>query len=91
MYPFGYGLSFTSFAYTSLALSSHSPAACASVSVSASVTNTGVHDGDEVVQLYVRAPRQSTYPVPILTLQGILQFLMNDLFPLFVQDSLAST
>ncbi len=49
LYPFGYGLSYTSFAYSDLSVEVEGPAA----KVSLNVTNSGAIDGDEVVQLYL--------------------------------------
>jgi beta-glucosidase len=54
LYPFGYGLSYTSFEIGEPVLSSASIPANGSVNVSVSVTNTGDREGDEVVQLYIR-------------------------------------
>jgi len=54
LYPFGYGLSYTSFAYETLKLSTPTVAADGSVQVSVKVRNTGKRAGDEVVQLYVQ-------------------------------------
>jgi beta-glucosidase len=54
LYPFGYGLSYTSFAYESLRLSAPTVAADGSVKVTVKVKNTGKRAGDEVVQLYVQ-------------------------------------
>jgi beta-glucosidase len=51
LYPFGYGLSYTSFRYSRLSVST--PSVTASTEVSVDVTNTGARAGDEVVQLYV--------------------------------------
>ena len=53
LYPFGYGLSYTAFAYSGLKLSQASAAAGAKVQVSLTLANTGARDGEEVVQLYV--------------------------------------
>ena len=53
LYPFGYGLSYTSFAYGKPALGSRSVRAGDAVEVSVDVRNSGSRDGDEVVQLYV--------------------------------------
>jgi beta-glucosidase len=53
LYPFGYGLSYTTFKYSSLALSSAKVKAGESLKVSAEVENTGAVEGDEVVQLYI--------------------------------------
>ncbi|MHB1861542.1 MAG: glycoside hydrolase family 3 C-terminal domain-containing protein [Gemmatimonadaceae bacterium] len=52
LYPFGYGLSYTTFAYSSLRTSADSVDASDTVIVSVDVTNTGSRAGDEVVQLY---------------------------------------
>src|SRR5690606_37811223 len=53
LYPFGYGLSYTTFAYDNLRLSATEMAPGDTIEVSVSVTNTGSVDGEEVVQLYV--------------------------------------
>lgn len=54
LYPFGYGLSYTTFEYANLTLNSSQMAASGEISVSVEVTNSGQFDGEEVVQLYVR-------------------------------------
>jgi beta-glucosidase len=54
LYPFGYGLSYTRFAYRDLAVSATEIRAGERVSVSVTVENVGGRAGDEVVQLYVR-------------------------------------
>ncbi len=54
LYPFGYGLSYTSFAYQNLRTSADTLAAGDTLTVRVDVTNTGKRAGDEVVQLYVR-------------------------------------
>jgi beta-glucosidase len=54
LYAFGYGLSYTSFAYEGLSLSAPKVAADGSVQVTVKVKNTGKRAGDEVVQLYVQ-------------------------------------
>ncbi len=53
LYPFGYGLSYTSFSVDNLQVSSATIAVGETLSVSADVTNTGRVAGDEVVQLYI--------------------------------------
>ena len=53
-FPFGYGLSYTTFAYSNLKLSMENPTEKDTVMVSADVTNTGKFAGKEVVQLYIR-------------------------------------
>ncbi len=54
LYPFGYGLSYTSFGYSNLKINADSKTTNAPVSVSIDITNTGKVTGDEVVQLYIR-------------------------------------
>ncbi len=54
LFPFGYGLSYTTFGYGPLSLSSNSMTAEGSIRASVTVTNTGNCDADEVVQLYIR-------------------------------------
>ncbi len=69
LYPFGHGLSYTTFAYADLELPASVPAGAAEVTVSVSVTNTGARAGDEVVQLYL-TDLEAEVPVPIRTLAG---------------------
>ena len=54
LYPFGYGLSYTTFAYKNLRTSTGTLGASDTVIVRVDVTNTGRRSGDEVAQLYVR-------------------------------------
>ena len=54
LYPFGYGLSYTSFEYSDITLSSEQMLADGSITASVTVKNTGNYDADEVVQLYIR-------------------------------------
>lgn len=54
LYPFGYGLSFTTFSYSNLKASSARLAGDGSITVSVDVTNTGNRTGADVVQLYVK-------------------------------------
>jgi len=53
LYPFGFGLSYTSFQLSNLKPSTSSPAPDSTINVAVDVTNTGPRTGDEVVQLYV--------------------------------------
>jgi len=69
LYPFGYGLSYTTFVYSDLTLSAHKIKVGDNLKVSVKVKNTGDSPGDEVVQLYVRDVEASV-PVPIRQLQG---------------------
>lgn len=54
LYPFGYGLSYTTFQLSNLRLSANQIAPAGSLTVSVDVQNTGSRDGTEVVQLYIR-------------------------------------
>ena len=54
LYPFGYGLTYTSFAYEGLTLSAKAVNADGEVQVTVKVRNTGKRVGDEVVQMYVQ-------------------------------------
>jgi len=69
LYPFGYGLSYTSFQYSDLHISQAALAAGESVVISATITNTGLYAGAEVMQLYVQAPK-SPVQRPIKQLVG---------------------
>jgi beta-glucosidase len=60
LYPFGYGLSYTSFRYSNLRLSSRSVDQHGSVRVTVNVTNTGSRAGTDVVQLYTHEQRSRT-------------------------------
>ena len=54
LFPFGYGLSYTSFTYGKPSLSSTTLKSGGKITLSVDVTNSGSRDGDETVQLYVR-------------------------------------
>ena len=62
LYPFGYGLSYTRFAYDGLSLSTSKLTAGHALTVSATVRNTGARAGDEVVQLYLVPPQDGWAP-----------------------------
>ncbi|OQP46164.1 glycosyl hydrolase [Niastella yeongjuensis] len=62
-YPFGYGLSYTSFAYEWQKMPANIRTANDSVSFSIKVKNTGSMDGDEVVQVYVEYPAVDRMPL----------------------------
>ncbi|HEY3269183.1 MAG TPA: glycoside hydrolase family 3 C-terminal domain-containing protein [Armatimonadota bacterium] len=73
LYPFGHGLSYTTFRYANLRVS---PArAGRPVYVAVDVTNTGRRAGDEVVQLYVRGPRAGK-DAPLKELKGFQRTLI---------------
>ncbi|MEI7421389.1 MAG: beta-glucosidase BglX [Prolixibacteraceae bacterium] len=67
--PFGFGLSYTTFKYSDLSLSSMSMSMSGSITVKASVSNTGEMDADEIVQLYVR-DRVGSITRPVKELKG---------------------
>jgi beta-glucosidase len=69
LYPFGFGLSYTTFKYSNLKTSSSSLAKDGSVIVSVEVKNSGKRAGEEVVQLYVKRPN-SKESGPIKELRG---------------------
>ena len=68
LYPFGYGLSYTKFSYSSLHVPSQAVVAGQPIQVDVSVTNTGQAAGDEVVQLYLKFP--PTKGAPLIALRG---------------------
>jgi beta-glucosidase len=76
LYPFGFGLSYTTFKYDKLKLSAKSVKAGASVEVSAALQNTGTRAGDEVVQLYV-TDVTATAPTPIRSLAGVKRIFLK--------------
>ena len=69
LYPFGYGLSYTTFALSGLSVSPQTTSADGTVTVSAQVANTGRRAGDEVVQLYLR-DQVASVTRPVRALRG---------------------
>jgi beta-glucosidase len=69
LFPFGHGLSYTTFAYGDLQITPAQVPVGGQVTVSAAVTNTGDRAGDEVVQLYVGHPGAAV-PRPVRELKG---------------------
>jgi beta-glucosidase len=72
LFPFGYGLSFTSFTYADLEAETYGD----SIRVSVKVTNRGNREGEEVVQLYVR-DRVGTVTRPVKELKGFQKVMFN--------------
>ena len=69
LFPFGYGLSYTTFKYSNLRMADASIASSGATSVAVDVTNTGDRPGDEVVQMYIRE-EVSSVTRPVNELRG---------------------
>jgi len=76
LYPFGYGLSYTTFDYSNLRLSSKSISMGGKVKISVDVANTGNYDGEEVVQLYIK-DEVGTVTRPVRELKGFKKLLLK--------------
>jgi beta-glucosidase len=66
LYPFGYGLSYTTFAYKELSLPKSAINAGDLLTAEVTVTNTGKLEGDEVAQLYLSFPKLAGAPLRAL-------------------------
>lgn len=75
-YPFGHGLSYTTFAYSDLKLDKSECADSDTVAATCTITNTGAIPGAEVVQLYVAAP-QTTVFRPVRELRDYAKVFLN--------------
>lgn len=76
LYPFGYGLSYTTFDYSNLKLDKTSMTPNGKITVSVDVKNTGNYDGKEVVQLYIR-DLVGTVTRPVKELKGFQKVMIN--------------
>jgi beta-glucosidase len=76
LYPFGYGLSYTTFEYGDLKLSSNALAGDQKLQASISLKNTGNYDGAEVVQLYIR-DMVASITRPVKELKGFQKVLLK--------------
>lgn len=76
VYPFGYGLSYTSFKYSDLMLSTKNLSMQDTLRVSVQVTNTGSIAGEEVVQLYIR-DLVGSVTRPVKELKGFNKLLLQ--------------
>lgn len=76
LFPFGYGLSYTSFAYSDIRLSSDSIKDTDTVTVSFKIKNTGSVDGAEIAQIYV-ADREATIFRPAKELKGFKKVFLK--------------
>ena len=72
LYPFGHGLTYTSFELVDATVSPDEVAWNGEITTTVTVSNSGERDGDEVVQLYVRDPRASVTR-PVLELKGFVR------------------
>ncbi len=75
LYPFGYGLSFTTFSYSNTHVSKTNVAATDNVTISVDVANSGAVAGDEVVQLYLT--QAGIRGAPLRALQGFQRIHLN--------------
>jgi beta-glucosidase len=75
LYPFGYGLSFTTFSYSNSHVSKTNVAATDNVTISVDVTNSGAVAGDEVVQLYLT--QAGVRGAPLRALKGFQRIHLN--------------
>ena len=69
LFPFGYGLSYTTFEYSDLKFSQKQITADGKLTVTCKIKNTGKYTGDEVVQLYIR-DLLSSVSQPVIALKG---------------------
>ncbi|WP_142783407.1 beta-glucosidase BglX [Changchengzhania lutea] len=76
LYPFGYGLSYTTFEYKNLTLDKNEILADGEIKVSVDVINTGDRDGEEVVQLYIR-DLVGSLTRPIKELKGFEKIMLK--------------
>ena len=76
LFPFGYGLSYTTFAYKNLSLTPGRVAGDQPVTVSFDVTNTGARTGAEVAEVYVGEPH-SKVPRPVKELKGFVKVQLD--------------
>jgi beta-glucosidase len=76
LYPFGYGLSYTRFEYSSITLSSSTIRPDGSLTASVVVANRGDRPGEEVVQLYIRDRVASVTPT-VKALKGFRKVFLN--------------
>jgi beta-glucosidase len=76
LYPFGYGLSYTTFEYSNLKLDKNEMVMGGIINVTIDVTNTGKVAGEEVIQLYVR-DLVGNVTRPVLELKGFKKVLLQ--------------
>jgi len=78
LYPFGYGLSYTTFSYENLKIDTPTIPQDGSVTIELDVQNTGSREGDEVVQLYIHyKPSNCNITHPVKALKGFKRVHLN--------------
>jgi beta-glucosidase len=77
LFAFGHGLSYTTFEFSNLKISSIKGGSGNVVDISLKVKNTGKRAGDEVVQLYIR-DEYASYPRPVKELKGFIRLQLSE-------------
>ena len=91
LYPFGYGLSYTTFSYSDITLSNKNLKAGGKIMASVNITNTGTRKGKETVQMYTRQ-MVGSIARPVKELKGFQQIVLEPgetkkvTFPISVDD-----
>ena len=76
LYPFGYGLTYTSFSYSDVSLSNSTLKMSGKMTASVNITNTGTRKGKETVQLYIR-DMVGSISRPVKELKGFQQITLS--------------
>ncbi len=76
LFPFGYGLSYTSFEYSDVTLSSETITNSDTLTASVTIKNTGNYDGHEIVQLYIH-DKIGSITRPVKELKGFQKIFLN--------------
>jgi len=77
LFPFGFGLSYTTFEYSGLKISSAKPKFGEKIKITATIKNTGNYDGEEVVQLYIHDVAAHGVARPVKQLKGFEKVLIK--------------
>ncbi|WP_024768473.1 beta-glucosidase BglX [Aquimarina macrocephali] len=76
LFPFGYGLSYTTFQYSDVTLDSDVLTPDSKITITASITNTGDYDGEEIAQLYIK-DRFGSITRPVKELKGFKKVFLE--------------
>lgn len=90
LYPFGYGLSYTTFKYGPVSINKNNFSKTDSIKVSFTLNNKGKYDGEEVVQLYIQDPK-AKYARPVKELKAFQKIKLNKGESKQIQFTLSST